>query len=70
MPLATWTPEIIRQEDGPESFGLFTSYSIEYGVLRFFDDGSYEYRGPMPLCEEVVEAATKVDIIRYRRFVS
>lgn len=67
--LATWTPEIIRQEDGPESFGLFTSYSIEYGVLQF-SDNSFEYFGPMDLNEEIVEAATKADIIRYRRFVS
>lgn len=70
IPLATWTPEIIRQEDGPESFGLFTSYSIEYGALQFFGDNSYEYCGPMDLCEEFVEAATKADIVRYRRFVS
>ena len=70
IPLATWTPEIIRQEDGPESFGLFTSYSIEYGALQFFNNNSYEYCGPMDLCEEIVEAATKTDIIRYRRFVS
>lgn len=70
IPLATWTPEIIRQEDGPESFGLFTSYSLEYGVLQLFDDNSYEYCGPMDFCEEIVEAATKVDIVQYRRFVS
>ena len=71
IPLATWTPEIIRQEDGPESFGLFTSYSIEYGALQFFNNNSYyEYCGPMDLCEEIVETATKTDIIRYRRFVS
>jgi hypothetical protein len=68
--LATWTPEIIQQEDGPESFGLFTSSSIEYGVLRFFDNNSYEYCGPMDLGEEIVEVATKADIIQYRRFVS
>lgn len=70
IPLATWTPEIIQQEDGPESFGLVTSYSIEYGALQFFNNNSYEYCGPMDLCEEIVETATKTDIIRYRRFVS
>jgi len=68
--LATWTPEIIRQEDAPESFGLFTSYSMEYGVLQFFDGNSYEYCGPMDFSMDIVEAATKADIIRYRRFVS
>ena len=67
--LATWTPQIIRQEDGPESFGLFTSYSMEYDVLRFFDN-SYEYCGPMDFIMAVVDAATKRDIIQYRRFVS
>lgn len=70
IPLATWTPEIIRREDGPESFGLFVSYSIDYGVLQLFDNNSYQYCGPMALCEEIVGAATRVDIIRYRRFVS
>jgi len=70
IPLATWTPEIIRREDGPESFGLFTSYSLEYGVLQLFDNNSYEYCGPMDFCEDIVEAATKVDIVHYRRFVS
>ena len=67
--LATWTPEIIRQEDTPESFGLFTSYSMEYGVLQFLDN-SYEYCGPMDFSMEIVEVATKADIVRYRRFVS
>lgn len=68
--LAAWTPEVIRQEDSPESFGLFISYSVEYSALRFFDNNSYEYCGPMDFGEEVVEDATKTDIIRYRRFVS
>ena len=67
--LATWTPEIIRQEDGPESFGLFTSYSTEYGVLQFFDN-SYEYCGPVDFTMAIVDAATKKEIIQYRRFVS
>lgn len=71
IPLPTWTPETIRREDGPESFGLFTSYSVAYGALQFFgSDSYYEYCGPMDWCEETVEAATKTDIIRYRRFVS
>lgn len=69
-PLATWTPEIIRQEGSPESFGLFVSYSTQYGALLFFQDNSYEYCGPMDFCEEIVEAATKSDIVQYRRFVS
>jgi hypothetical protein len=63
-------PEIIRKEDGPESFGLFTSYSIGYGALQFFDNDSYEYCGPMDFVEEIVEVATKADIVQYRRFVS
>ena len=71
IPLPTWTLDIIRQEDGPESFGLFVAYSVEYGALQFFDNNScYEYCGPMDLCDEIVEAAPKVDIVRYRRFVS
>ena len=70
IPLATWTPEIIQREDGPESFGLFVSYSFEYGVLEFFDNNSFEYCGPMDFREEIVEAATRADIVQYRRFVS
>lgn len=70
IPLATWTPEIIQEEDGPESFGLFTSYSMEYGALKFFGNESYEYCGPLDLNEEIVEAATKADIAQYRQFVS
>lgn len=69
-PLATWTPEVIRQEDVPESFELFVSYSTEYGALRFFDDNLYEYRGPMNFYKDNVEVATKWDIVHYRRFVS
>ena len=68
--LATWTPEIIQQEDGPESFDLFASYSMEYCALQFFDDDSYKYCGPMDFNEEIVETATKADIVQYRRFVS
>lgn len=70
MPLTTWTPEVIQQEDGSESFELFTSYSIEYGLLELFDNNSYKYYGPMHMSEETVAAATEADIIRYRRFVS
>jgi hypothetical protein len=70
VPLTTWTPEIIRLEDTPESFELFVSYSTEYGALRFVGDGSYDYCGPMDFDEEIVEAATKADIVQYRRFVS
>lgn len=68
--LATWTPEIIRYEDVPDSFELFVSYFTEYDALRLIDDDSYEYRGPMDFSEEVVEAAKESDIVQYRRFVS
>jgi len=69
--LPTWTPEDIRREDGPESFSLFISYSIEWGALQLSDNNSYyEYCGPLDWSEETVEAATEADIFRYRRFVS
>lgn len=68
--LTTWTPEIIQQEDVPESFELFVSYSTEYKALRFLGDNSYEYCGPLDFDEEAVDSATKSDIVHYRRFVS
>jgi len=42
---------------------------MEYGVLQFFDN-SYEYCGPMDFSMAIVDAATKKEIVQYRRFVS
>jgi hypothetical protein len=68
--LTAWTPEIIQQEDVPASFELFVSYSTEYKALRFLGDNSYEYCGPLDFDEDAVNAATKWDIVQYRRLVS
>ena len=70
IPLDVWTPEIIKQQDVPESFGLFVSYSTGYQVLRFLEDGTFDYFGPIKFSDEIVESATEADIFRYRRFVS